>query len=419
MGALTWAEKEDVKSVSLLRAFVSGVTKMDESNQHSSAYSSLANSTTEIHEKGDGGTDITSAKEDMKKQQRPNSYDGPVEMQMRTITEDYNALLRRATEQIKALTREKFELGDQCEKLMTMNEDVTAELTNLVKRDSRIKAENVNVIKANEELFEEAQRLNDEEERWANERERFEVEIRALKKQVESLDEKVGSEVQGVSERLKEEGRRRLADAEREMRALEEANHDLERRVGRLTATVRDLEAEKDSLQSRKEGVSGENMQLMLDAKEQERQFRTKTAALQAQLQKAEDKCKRVEKENARLAREKVTTTAAAAPVVIAAAAAPPSNDKRFRDLVEQNKNLTDWREQLIGKNKQLTEDNEKLKAKCTNLEDLLHEEETDINDVLELIKSMQGGGGGSPDRANPVIGPISKFRDLQRLKKN
>ena len=110
------------------------------------------------------------------------------------------------------------------------------------------------------------------------------------------------------------------------------------------------------------------------------------------------------------------TEMMAAPPVVMASPGGAAPGDKRFEDLVERNKNLTEWREQLIGKNKSLAEENEKLKAKCQNLEDLLHEEETDINDVLELIKNMQQG---SPTNGNAsAIGPISKFRDLQKLQR-
>ena len=75
---------------------------MDEmcSNPHSSAYSSLANSTTEIHdiakmegEAGGGGSNGCRAGKGNRRT--------AVDLQMRAITEDYNALLRRATEQIR------------------------------------------------------------------------------------------------------------------------------------------------------------------------------------------------------------------------------------------------------------------------------------------------------------------------------
>ena len=131
-------------------------------------------------------------------------------------------------------------------------------------------------------------------------------------------------------------------------------------------------------------------------------------------------RCKKAEKENARLRSQSASTPA---PVVVAAPPvmmAPPggAGDKRYEDLVERNKNLTEWREQLIGKNKSLAEENEKLKAKCQNLEDLLHEEETDINDVLELIKNMQQGSPNGSSAGGSGIGPISKFRDLQKLQR-
>ena len=68
---------------------------MDEvsSNQHSSAYSSLANSTTEIH-------DIVKMEGESSGKVRNNKR-ATVDLQMRAISEDYNALLRRATEQIR------------------------------------------------------------------------------------------------------------------------------------------------------------------------------------------------------------------------------------------------------------------------------------------------------------------------------
>ena len=189
------------------------------------------------------------------------------------------------------LTAEKHELDEQCKKLVTLNEDIAGELAAAVERQGELRSENEAVIRANEELFAEAQRLSDEEEKWESEREGFQEEIGALKQRVETLDEKVGSEVREASERLMAEGRLRLEDSERERAALETANRELEERVGRLSASVGRMESEKDSLQRRKEGVAGENMQLMVEANEQAKQFKLKTAALQAQLQKAEDRC--------------------------------------------------------------------------------------------------------------------------------
>ena len=189
------------------------------------------------------------------------------------------------------LTAEKHELDEQCKKHITLNEEIAGELAAAVERESELRSENEAVIAANEELFSEAQRLSDEEEKWENEREGFQEEIGALKARVETLDEKVSSEVREASEMLAAEGRLRLEDSERERAALEAANRELEERMGRMAAAVGRMESEKDSLLRRKEGVAGENMQLMVEANEQAKQFKQKTAALQAQLQKAEDRC--------------------------------------------------------------------------------------------------------------------------------
>ena len=63
---------------------------------------------------------------------------------------------------------------------------------------------------------------------------------------------------------------------------------------------------------------------------------------------------------------------------------------ERYASLVEKNKNLTDWREQLIEKNRLLTEENRKYAERCANLEELLNEEETDISVVLDMITKVQ-----------------------------
>ena len=91
-------------------------------------------------------------------------------------------------------------------------------------------------------------------------------------------------------------------------------------------------------------------------------------------------------------------------------------DEPKVAKLVEQNKNLTMWREQLIEKNQSLVEENKKLHDKCANLEELLNEEETDINDVLELIRTMQmsaktGSNPGGPISPMSAIG--KKLRDM------
>lgn len=84
--------------------------------QHSSAYSSLANSTTEINEKVGGGSSspgmgtLDSCGSSVNSASGSSSAAGRSAEQIRTITQDYNTLLKRATDQIKSLAKEKYEL---------------------------------------------------------------------------------------------------------------------------------------------------------------------------------------------------------------------------------------------------------------------------------------------------------------------
>ena len=85
---------------------------------------------------------------------------------------------------------------------------------------------------------------------------------------------------------------------------------------------------------------------------------------------------------------------------------------ERYASLVEKNKNLTDWREQLIEKNRLLTEENRKYAERCANLEELLNEEETDINVVLDMITKVQMSPATIKNGNEKLIS--SKLRDFK-----
>ena len=137
----------------------------------------------------------------------------------------------------------------------------------------------------------------------------------------------------------------------------------------KLSKELQRVEKERDNVLSRKEMVSGENMQLIMEA-EQSHQIK---ADLSNQLRTAQNRVRDLEKENSNMKFEYENKMI-------------DQQAERYASLVEKNKNLTDWREQLIEKNRLLTEENRKLAERCSNLEELLNEEETDINVVLGKI---------------------------------
>ena len=108
-----------------------GVEDMESENQNSSAYSSLTNSTNEISEAmtvvGSGGSSPVSDVV-IRRPASTNPRNGTTSIEIRTIIDDYNATLKRATKEIKALTVEKKKLEKEYEKLLTINETLATDL---------------------------------------------------------------------------------------------------------------------------------------------------------------------------------------------------------------------------------------------------------------------------------------------------
>lgn len=354
---------------------------------NSSAYSSLANSNCDVNNSG-GDSSPTGAVE---KRKMSGEEEISTSEEIHNIISDYNATLKKATAQIKSLTKERHDLEVEYEKLMTMNETLAADLSKTLREKKRLEEEHQCVLEANEELFEEAQRLNDEESLWIEERENTEAELKELRGQVEELRR---NEIEReAGEVLADKFHRQVETLQSEKATLLAGLTKLEIENKKAQKDLKKVEKERDNILSRKEMVTGENMQLIVEAEN----FHSTKNDLCNQLRSIQSRCKDLQKENAQLKldrdTQKVDQTAG-----------------RYASLVEKNKNLTEWREQLIEKNKMLTDENKKIQQRCADLEELLNEEETDINDVLELIRTMQVA---SKKTATTDPGPISNMSAL------
>merc|ERR1712218_129810 len=151
----------------------------------------------------------------------------------------------------------------------------------------------------------------------------------------------------------------------------------------KLQKELQRVEKERENVLSRKEMVTGENMQLIMEAEE----FHQVKADLTNQLRSGQNRIRDLEKENSNLKFEFDSKMI-------------DQQAERYASLMEKNKNLSDWREQLIEKNRLLSEENRKLTERCSNLEELLNDEETDINVVLDMIGTMQSGPSSSKNTA-------------------
>jgi len=356
----------------------------DPHGNNSSAYSSLANSNGDV--RSDASPDhVTSITSNVKMQEVTSAEE------IRRIIDDYNQTLGKATAKIKSLTKERNQLEVDYEKLLTLNEGIAADLEKTVRYKRRLEEEHEAVLKANDELFEEAQRLNDEESVWIEDKETLEAELKRLRSEVEDLRRNEAQREAG--ELLADKTIRQMEELKAEKDELADMVTKLEIDSKKLSKELQRVEKEKENILSRKEMVAGENMQLIMEAEE----FHAVKADLTNQLRTTQNRIRDLEKENSSIKFEfenKMVNQQA----------------EKYAALVEKNKNLSDWREQLIEKNRILTDDNKKLAQRCSHLEELLSEEETDINVVLDMIKNVQRPNPvpmhGSADQKQSFISP-------------
>lgn len=346
------------------------VPNMDDPHNNSSAYSSLTNSNGDV--RSETMTSENSAEE------------------IRRIIDDYNQTLKKATANIKSLTKERNDLEVEYEKLLSLNESIVSDLDKTIRYKRRLEEEHENVLKANDELFQEAQRLNDEESEWIEKEEKLEAELKRIKSENEELKRNEAEREAG--EVLADKTLRQIEELKREKEELEDNTTQLEIENKKLAKELGKVEKERDTILSRKELVTGENMQLIMEAEE----FHSVKNDLSNQLRIAQNKVRDLEKENSSLKFEFDSKLV-------------DQQAEKYASLIEKNKNLSDWREQLIEKNRILSEENRKLTERCTNLEELLSEEETDINVVLEMIRTMQTPSSSTiPNQKGPASNLIS-----------
>ena len=156
---------------------------------NSSAYSSLANSNGDVRTDASASPDIpaSTGTTSILPASKMQGVEVTSAEEIRRIIDDYNQTLAKATAKIKSLTKERNNLEVDYEKLMTLNEGIATDLEKTVRYKRRLEEEHEAVLKANDELFEEAQRLNDEESVWIEDKETLEAELKRLRSEVEDL----------------------------------------------------------------------------------------------------------------------------------------------------------------------------------------------------------------------------------------
>ena len=149
------------------------------------------------------------------------------------------------------------------------------------------------ILKANEELYDEAQRLNNEEAEWLEEKEDLQAKLNELSKKYDELDTK-----QCVSEAIAAKQTKIAEKCKMECeRDHIPAISKLESESVHLQKCLAELQEEHDIVLSRKEKAAGENMQLIMETEE----FANKRAELSHEVKAWKAKHKELERDNSRL----------------------------------------------------------------------------------------------------------------------
>jgi len=118
--------------------------------------------------------------------------------EVRDLSDDYQKMLEKATQEIRKLTSQKRKLEKDQDELLTVNIELATEAKRLVREVKNGQEEKKGLLAANEEFVEEVRRMYREEEKWENE-------ITKLKEENKKLSDCYVDEVQSIQDDFGEE----------------------------------------------------------------------------------------------------------------------------------------------------------------------------------------------------------------------
>jgi len=374
-------------------------------------------------------------------------------MEIRTLTNNFQKLLKQATKEIKKLNLEKTKLEQEQEKLLTTNVELAVETKQLLLNQKEREKDKQELINANEELATEVEKLYKAEEQQLEEKENMLKEIKSLQQKIEvekkqlylkhqeeknNLEiqiEKLEKTLQSIIEEnknLKAEQKsvnHNTQNLEEDMRAMyehkiiklettidclqsditqeKEAREEGEVQILKLSNELEKAEQELKSLNNQfKEtqiAMDKRNKESITKLKEQNEnltaenfEYAVENNDLKKKVNEQLEREKKLRKEigqlkveNQWLINNQKNSTGSSNKLEV--------KEEEFESLAnqlkeekEKVKNLTTWKAQLTEKNKELKEDNHRLLTRAEDLERLMNDEVTDINEILTVINTIQ-----------------------------
>jgi len=357
--------------------------------------------------------------------------------EIRSITNNYQKLLNKATKEIRKLTGEKLNLETEMEKLLEANVELATESKKLLESQRDWRAERTGLMTANQEFVEEVERLYAAEERWEDEKQNLiqshqqaATEAQSALSKAEEEKSKLEHNVDQLVETVKLltfDNDKLIKEREEEQNEASKSSHQLkeeyEERLVALQATVSNLQAqvssegdEREKLELELESLAGELEKRIADQTDREgkmQQLSRRSEDMSAKLfeaQMAKDELaqqmEEVKKKEKKLKIEYDQMKVENQWLVSRGkekdkGASEPELEKMRNELkLEKEKvtNLTTWKGQLALKNKELQLENERLLSRADDLEALMNEEVTDINELLSVINNIQTNTGVTID---------------------
>ena len=105
---------------------------------------------------------------------------------VRTLTNNYQRLLKQATKEIKKLNVEKWKVEQEQDKLLTTNLELAEEVRRMMESDKAWRAEKQTLLNVNDEFATEVERLYKNEEKYMKEKDRLESQLKDLERRYES-----------------------------------------------------------------------------------------------------------------------------------------------------------------------------------------------------------------------------------------
>ena len=106
--------------------------------------------------------------------------------EIRSLTNNYQRLLKQATKEIKKLNVDKWKVEQEQDKLLNTNLELAEEVRRMMESEKEWRAERQTLLNVNEEFATEVERLYKNEERYQKEKEKLESQLKDSERRYES-----------------------------------------------------------------------------------------------------------------------------------------------------------------------------------------------------------------------------------------